>query len=478
MAPFIGVLSTLFALNGSSSKTKNYHHTPSSSLLHATSTNTNLPTTTVDVDDTILPNLCHLFRASPTDTLSLRTNNDNGLRGIYTDKPVGENDVILRIPLSSCITDAEPPRWLQLQQQGGSSDDDDDSTSTAAAAAANAVSVESWVTRLTANLLEAYKLNNNHVSDEWFQLFPTDLREILPIHWDTDSNTEQFNDNLYDTRLEMAVDSAYFARAEMVSVLVASLTNANLIGGNTAGAVTERDVEHCLDLVQTRSCRVESSDDSGGGAAPAPPLRVLAPIFDMINHSPNPNAEFIREGDTLEVRALRDIPAEDEVFISYGSSTQPAWKCLFSYGFVPVPANDDNEVYETDAAELKVVDTDGTILRFEVSPVDIPLELIRYEATGSAWNKDQTTEQCLANPVEEEMGLLTVDVGNRILERIRVAAAADNGGTLKDGDGGGVTDDGQEVVAASVALLADLRESNRRTLLACASGFQEFLDEM
>lgn len=54
------------------------------------------------------------------------------------------------------------------------------------------MSVEGWVTRLTANLLEAYKLNNNHKSGEWFQLFPTDLREILPIHWDTD--TKYLND--------------------------------------------------------------------------------------------------------------------------------------------------------------------------------------------------------------------------------------------------------------------------------------------
>ena len=60
------------------------------------------------------------------------------------------------------------------------------------AAAANSVLVEGWVTRLTANLLKAYKLNNNHKSDEWFQLFPTDLQEILPIHWDTD--TKYFND--------------------------------------------------------------------------------------------------------------------------------------------------------------------------------------------------------------------------------------------------------------------------------------------
>jgi len=445
MAPFIGVLTTLFALNGSNSKTKTYHHTPSSSLLHSTNTN----------DDTILPKLCNLFDASPTDTLSLRTSNE-GLRGIYTNKPVGENDVILQIPLASCITDAEPPKWLQQQGGGGSDDGDNDSTSTA-----NAVSVESWVTRLTANLLEGYKLNNNHKSDEWFQLFPTDLREILPIHWDTD--TEYFNDNL-DTRLEMAVDSAYFARTGVLSDLVTSLTKASLIGT----AVTERDVEHCLDLVQTRSCRVEcSSGDSG-----APPLRVLAPIFDMINHSINPNAEFIRDGDTMEVRALRDISADDEVFISYGSSTQPAWKCLFSYGFVP--DDDADEVYETDAAELKLVDKDGTVLRFEVSPVDIPLELIRYEATGSAWNKDQTTEQCLANPVEEEMGLLTVDVGNRILERIMVAADELKGSISEPL----IQEEGGVNVAASVSLLADLRESNRRTLLACASGLQEFLDEM
>lgn len=101
--------------------------------------------------------------------------------------------------------------------------------------------------------------------------------------------------------------------------------------------------------VQTRSCRVERKCEDG--VQWGPPLRVLAPVFDFINHGSSrdadaaggANARFGVEdggmcdthGARLVVRALRDVAAGEEVLIDYGDSARPAWRCLTSYGFVP-----------------------------------------------------------------------------------------------------------------------------------------------
>ena len=400
MAPFIGILN-LFALSS-----RDYY--PSSLASHQENNG-------IEQSGTDLSRLCTLFDASPTDLLCLRTN-EKGIRGVCLNKSVSENDVILRIPLLSCLVD-ESPQWLR---QTPLSEND---TFT--------VSVEGWVTRLTASLLEAQKNNNKTEGlQTWFDLFPTNLRQILPIHWD--SNLLQKVNQCQS--LELAVDSAFFARAIIFQDLSMSIKEADF------GNVTESEIELCLDLVQTRSCRIESE----GGA---PCIRVLAPIFDMINHNPNHNVEFIREGNNLIVRAMEDIDADAEIFINYGSSTHPAWKCLFSYGFVPL----SDDCYETDTAEL-VVDN----MRFEVSPTDIPFELIQHETKVF----DQT--------IPDEEIELTLETGQRIIDHIM-----DSAKNLKSVSSEKLF--GEECSAS--LLLKDLKESNRRTLLACAGGLREFLDE-
>ena len=265
----------------------------------------------------------------------------------------------------------------------------------------------------------------------WLDLLPTDLRQILPIHWDSEVLS-----SASCRSLELAVDSAYFARAAPIGDLMASLKDTEF--GNN---ITQRQVEDALDLVQTRSCRAESNDGT-------PYMRVLVPIFDLINHNRDHNAAFFREDDYMVVRARRDISAGEQVFINYGGSTQPAWRCLFSYGFVPL----SEDIYEDDLADLIV---DG--MRFEMGPTEIPFELVQYEA-----------EQ-LGNYNPEEELEFTPEIGNKIVERIVNAA--------KDLEPISVLADDNEI-AASLSLVADLRESNRRTLLACAGGLREYLEDL
>ena len=80
--------------------------------------------------------------------------------------------------------------------------------------------------------------------------------------------------------------------------------------------------EAALDLVHTRTCRIDSSNGNGDddGETTMTPVRFLAPVFDLINHDRDPNAEFIREGDSFDVRATRDISNVSQILISYGPS--------------------------------------------------------------------------------------------------------------------------------------------------------------
>mmetsp|Transcript_39009 Transcript_39009/g.57396 ORF Transcript_39009/g.57396 Transcript_39009/m.57396 type:complete len:401 (-) Transcript_39009:486-1688(-) len=400
MAPFIGLLATAFTINGTS---RSY-----SSAMNLTPSQ--------EIEQTgDLSNLCTLFRASPVDLLSLQTNQE-GIRGVYLKKAVSKNDVILKIPLNSCLRDDLPPQWLQETPPNEEED-------------AYAVSVEGWVTRLTACLIDTQLMKDekSEAMQIWLDLLPKNLRQLLPIHFDT-----ALLGSAKCRSLEVAVDSAYFARAGPIEDLMASIRDSNL-------GLTQNQVEDALDLVQTRSCRAEASDGT-------PYMRVLVPIFDLINHDRNHNAEFYREGNCMVVRAIRDIDADRQVFINYGGSTQPAWKCLFSYGFVPL----SEDVYEDDSAELIV---DG--MRFELGPTELPFELVQFEAERSG----QYT------PGEELE--FTAEIGQSIVDRLMDAA--------KDLKGPPNEEENNRVDISSVR---DLREANRRTLLACAGGLREYLEEL
>ena len=403
MTPFVGILFTSFVAIGRKSQYRCH-----------------LSTTSQEIEKRgDLSKLCGLFGASPTDLLSLRTNPE-GIRGVYVKKSVCENDVILKIPLESCLRDDSPPQWLQQQTAVGDAGDDD----------VYAVSVEAWVTKLTACLLQAqFDKASSKARMVWLDLLPTNLRQILPIHWDS-----TLLESTQCRALELAVDSAFFARAGLIGDLLASLRDSNI-------ELTQNQVEDALDLVQTRSCRVQASDGKAS-------MRVLVPIFDLINHSRDHNAEFFREGDSMVVRALKNIDMESELYINYGDSTQPAWKCLFSYGFVPRT----EDVYEDDVAELIVDD-----LRFEIGPTEIPFELVQYEAERLGLRK----------PGQEGLEF-TSEIGQNIIDR--VVNAAKGLATIPIC--------GQDKDTLSSRLLADLRQANQRTLLACAGGLREYIKEL
>ena len=153
------------------------------------------------------------------------------------------------------------------------------------------------------------------------------------------------------------------------------------------------------------------------------------------------------------VKALDDIGADEEVYISYGSAaTQPAWKCLFSYGFVPEYRDQDGiSVFEDDVAEITL--EDGRIT--EVGPTEIPFDLVAYEA--------ERLGQLSPNGEVE----FTKEIGECIVAKVESAAKE-----LVDFESHATTTSEE-----AVRLAATLRNSNVRTLRACAGGLRDFIQE-
>ena len=96
------------------------------------------------------------------------------------------------------------------------------------------------------------------------------------------------------------------------------LLHANVLN-NLGQTYTKAQCDNVLDLVQTCSCCVEYN---------GVPIRLLAPIFDLIHHGSSrslgkvssANSAFGLEGNELVIRAMVDIKANDQVIIDYRDS--------------------------------------------------------------------------------------------------------------------------------------------------------------
>jgi len=377
----------------------------------------------------------------------------NGIRGLYLGhigSEVNQGDQLLSVPLSSCLRDDEPPSWFQQD------DEEERSSNTCSYSGSN-----EWATRLAASLID---LRLQQASDEeldtrnlkklstWISMLPDalDLRASLPIHWPSDV--------LQITKcqaLELAVDSAYFGRANAVMDLSESL---KVIGASDMDQYSDDEIfrlcHDALDLVQTRTCRVSLRDGED-----LMPLRLLAPVYDLINHGPSANAGFALEktndaddNEVLVVRATRPIARGEEVFISYGdSSTTPAWKCLLGYGFVPNFDISD----ERNTVELEV-----DAVRASVGADNVPFELAAAAAGSLAAIEGRA--------LTEGDDIFTPAVARRIAKR-----AAEEAGILLEGD--------REMSVASkettsISLAKALRLSQHRVLESWSSSLMDFAD--
>ena len=367
----------------------------------------------------------------------------DGIRGLYASSDdIAEGSPILSIPLSSCLRDDEPPSWFQL-------DEEEENSSNSYSAGSE------WATRLAASLIDLRLLKPT--SDQlsgWISMLPdaTNLRASLPIHWPSD-----VLQSAKCQPLELAVDSAYFGRANAVMDLSEALKEVGESGINQySDDELTRLCHDALDIVQTRTCRVHL----GGEEDHAVQLRLLAPVFDLLNHGPSANAGFALETNAdgksvLVVRAVRSIALGEEVFISYGdSSTTPAWKCLLSYGFVPSLDIAD----ERNTVELVV---DGA--RANVGADNVPFELAEAAAAALA--------EAEGRALEETDEIFTPEVARRIANR-----AAEEATDMLSKEDGEISASSDESAAISISLAKALRISQRRVLESWSSSLLDFAD--
>lgn len=426
---------------------------------------------------------------------------DGAVRGVYLNRAVHSGDVVFSIPLSSCLRDDDPPLWhdcaSSLEETEGSP-----------CMIAGSYNPSDWATRLAASLLHeqlarktSTAQNGLHDLKEstslWLRLLPDPdwLRSSLPVHW-----SSTVLQSACCTSLELAVDASYFSRAEAVQDLTRSLMSSSSPFSAVVQGMTpeqrQRMCEEALDVVQTRSCRVSidlRSIDLVGAKADngimesstmardvTSPLRVLAPVFDMINHSNRPNAEFVvqyGENDdgtfgtgNLVVRALRNLLPGDQVLIDYGPSARPAYRCLASYGFVPFFQDEDDDDTETEEEEdVAEVYIDGS--RYEVTRSTVPEDIVLamtslpsssvFLGTGVSAAEEGSDSVRLTPDVAIRLATRLSDVAYQLLlNPLNFVADGDDD---DDGDRGELPND-----VLSARLAASLRWNQHRILLACA----------
>ena len=458
----------------------------------------------------LLDTLCALLGISAPD-IYLSTGRD-GERGIYTKKDIQTDNIIMQIPLSSCIRDDQPPSWLQGEVISDSK-----------YAHTQVFDPSKWATRLASSLIDKklniqnlFSNNNDDSKDfeeedvksgiqKWLDAMPNPefLRASLPVHW-----SEETLLNAKCTALELAVDSSYFARGEavhdMIQSLQQSLEDENKKQNKKIKALEGVDLDKIcqdvLDIVQTRSCRLEAP----GGAQWGPPLRVLAPVFDYINHGSSQslkgagfaNAYFGLEkcpskaNISIVVRARTDICADEEILVDYGASAHPAWRCLASYGFVPEYGNllidDEDSLDDTEVEDVAEVYMNGR--RFEVGRYTVPTELVEtaYESLVIEQNEfsnpeqyetlDQyTTNNYSDNHQQDAKPLLSPVVATRLAKRISDASFA----LLLHSEKEQLYDDSNDSPNSIISerLAAALRWSQHRVLRDCADSLRDYSTE-
>lgn len=350
--------------------------------------------------------LFEAFRAEPTDLIAIKSTRSG--RGVYILSDISKDDMILKVPLASCLRDDSPPQWYACDEN-------------------QYFNPSKWATRLAAALLDIQinshpKTPYEKAVKSWIEMMPDEenLRRSLPIHW-----SEEELESAKCSSLELAVDSGYFVRAEAVQTLMSSLEEFEL-------EHVEQMCHHALDLIQTRSCRVERKD----GIQLFPQLRILAPIFDFINHGSSSftrkgsaNAYFTLEGDehgngedvALVVRARRNLSRDDEILIDYGASARPAWRCLYSYGFVPAyrSSKEEDEPIHHDYESVAEFYMHGS--RYEVTEVEIPTSLV--EAAYAAFIEEKDGARAFQRDIgHEDIEMFNPQVALRIAKRASDAA--------------------------------------------------------
>ncbi|EEC47100.1 predicted protein [Phaeodactylum tricornutum CCAP 1055/1] len=382
--------------------------------------------------------LCELLDVKPAGLLRLEQCKKSGIRGVFANRSLSKGDMIMSISLSFCLRDNQTPSWMMeiADDLGG------------------LCNPSAWATRLAAILLDRQlDRERDHATALWLSLLPDPdhLRASLPIHW-----SESVLLSAQCTALELAVDTAFFPRAHAIEVLLKALNSIDdaIHAIQHMNEAARRSLcENALDIVQTRTSRL-GEDDRGL------PLRVLAPVFDFINHPScgSANAYFALEGGAsphLVVRATREITDDSEVvevFVVVWFCSELQVGCL----------------REEDATHLAEVLIEGS--RYQVGPTTIPGDMVAALARILDPSIDENAPLQLTSTLAIESARRLSDAASQLIAEPTDSSSL-NTRNIYD------CDDVEEVcVANSVAsqLSGELRLHQHRVLMACSLGLRDF----
>ncbi len=225
-------------------------------------------------------------------------------RGLRTVEPIEANEAFLRIPLENT--------FYVIEENGEENEEEG----------------MNWPFALAAKIATELEIVKGEEGEsKWSSYFDSlpsedDFKKDLSHHWDAADVAVFFrdmedNDNFYDSALICeGIQNARSFRSEAKE----------LTSGNKYSC-------YALDIIQTRCCGFRKSDKQN--------YHIVAPGFDLMNHSPEVHSNFHFEktesGDECLACCHREqgIEVDAEVFLNYaGNGEMSQEACFVHYGFV------------------------------------------------------------------------------------------------------------------------------------------------
>ncbi len=213
---------------------------------------------------------------------------NTGRRGLFANEQINVGETILKIPLTLCF---------QSEEVDGSN----------------------WPVAMALSLLEEYKRGDESKYAPYIASLPKPTELVLPTQWPEAA----------------MLDDAIFAEAVE---LVKTWRERTLEDPEVVERLKENDhvdmdmFMWALNIIQTRNCKCTAFSSwylkSSGSN-----VNILAPIFDLLNHSDDAKTTFYQSDGFLCLDTTVGYGKDEEVFLNYGEHCPFA---LFAkYGFWP-----------------------------------------------------------------------------------------------------------------------------------------------
>mmetsp|Transcript_5512 Transcript_5512/g.8403 ORF Transcript_5512/g.8403 Transcript_5512/m.8403 type:complete len:501 (+) Transcript_5512:107-1609(+) len=402
--------------------------------------------------------------SAPTTELALKENRF-GIRGVFAGNNIDDiggdestvissskstidrGDILLSVPLSSCVLDASSKLVFTATHQEGKNNHHRKNGN-------KDYEEQDWEFLLAKAFVD-FTHNNESILKAWTELLPDpiELRSSLPLHWPDIS----LDATGIDSFQQLAMTNRLVQQKRVALLLDTSKDPLSTSSGTAAGGIlSTRSLNDVLDLCNTRMCRVVLDDDDNRNNSDEDvaidgayySCCILAPGFDMINHASHGynNASYKLErtknnGDSsslsneysLVVRSKRDMDPGEEILIDYGEVTRDL-NCLHNYGFLP-----NNGASVEVGGEIKIVlqrqekeVTSTHALNFRRNPYGFDVDLVKLASVMVSKGKKKQQQDIFLGEDEAEWIIGQIDDSIQKSKMLLKRKRQDNGNSMDD----------------------------------------------